>query len=85
MAFTMPPLNLTGGAGGSTGPLGANSEVGTPVNISLPWNQTKNYNNHSDGASQSATATASPSAGGVAGGLDLSTILMAAAAWFLLK
>ena len=84
MAFTMPPLQLSGGAGGSVGPFQSDSNVGTPVNVSMPWNQTKNYNNHSDGATQSATSSANPSAaaGGV-GGFDMKWILIGAAAWYL--
>ena len=96
MAFTLPslptalpmpsPFQLSGGAGGAAGPLGAESQVGTPVNVSMPWNQNKNYQNHTSGSSQSATASANPSAGGSSfGGIDLKWILFGAAAWFMLR
>jgi hypothetical protein len=89
MAFTLPPLNLSGGAGGAVGPLDAASQVGTPVNVSFPWNQNKNYQNHTEGSSQSATATANPSAGGSSlggvGGVDMKWILIGAAVWLLLR
>ena len=85
MAFTLPPLNLSG-KGGDGGPLDANSQVGTPINVSMPWNQNKNYQNHTNGSSQSATATANPSAGGSSvGGIDMKWILLGAAAWFALR
>jgi hypothetical protein len=85
MAFTMPPLQLSGGAGGAAGPANGNANVGTPINISNPWNQTKNYQNHTDGSSQSATSSANPVANASAGGgFDMKWILIGAAAWFLL-
>jgi hypothetical protein len=84
MAFTMPPLQLTGGAGGNSGPVDANSQVGTPVTVSNPWLQTKNYQNHTKDSSQSATASANPSTSGSVGGFDMKWVLIAAAAWFLL-
>lgn len=86
MAFTLPPLHLSGGAGGAAGPVDANSQVGTPINVSIPWNQVKNYQNHTTGSSQSAAATANPSAGGSSfGGIDMKWILIGAAAWLLLR
>lgn len=85
MAFTLPPLNLSTG-GGSTGPFDAASQVGTPVNVTMPWNQNKNYQNHTSGSSQSATATADPSAGGASfGGFDMKWILLGAAAWLMFR
>lgn len=86
MAFTLPPLHLSGGAGGAAGPVDANSQVGTPIQVSLPWNQVKNYQNHTTGSSQSAAATANPAAdGGMANGFDMKWVLMGAAAWLLLR
>lgn len=86
MAFTLPPLQLSGGAGGAAGPVDANSQVGTPVQVSLPWNQVKNYQNHTDGSSQSAAATANPTAdGGMTGGLDMKWLLLGVGAWLLLR
>lgn len=87
MAFKLPPLHLSGGTGGASGPMDANSQVGTPINVSLPWNQVKNYANKTTGTSQGATATANPSAGGssLTGGMDMKWILLGAAAWFMLR
>jgi len=89
MAFSLPPLHLSGGTGGAAGPIDAASQIGTPINISLPWNQIKNYQNHTEGSSQTATASANPSAGGSAfgslGGIDMKWILLGAAAWLLLR
>ena len=87
MPFSLPPMNLTGGAGGAAGPVDANSQVGTPVTVSNPWNSVKNYQNHPNGSSQSATASADPTTtgGGQGSGMDMKTMLMiGAAAWFLL-
>lgn len=86
MAFTLPPLNLSGGAGGAAGPVDANSQVGTPINVTLPWNQIKNYQNNVTGSTQGATASANPSAGGSSfGGIDMKWILLGAAAWLMLR
>jgi hypothetical protein len=83
MAFTLPPLNFSNGG---TGPLDSASQVGTPINVSVPWQSTKNYQNHTSGSSQSATASADQSAGGSSfGGIDMKWILIGAAAWLLLR
>jgi hypothetical protein len=84
MAFTLPPLNLS--AGSSTGALDGASQVGTPINVSVPWQSTKNYQSHTSGSSQSATASADQSAGGSSfGGINMKWILLGAAAWLLLR
>jgi hypothetical protein len=88
MAFTLPPLQLSGGAGGAAGPVDANSQVGTPVTVSNPWSSVKNYQNHTNGSSQSATSSADPTttSGGQGSGMDMKTMLIiGAAAWYLLS
>ena len=85
MAFTLPPLHLSG-TGGNSGPLDAASQVSTPVSVSMPWNQTKNYQNHTNGSSQSATSSADQAPGaGTVGGISMKWILLGALAWLALR
>ena len=84
MAFQLPPLNLngTGGASGAT----AADQIGVPVSVSLPWQQTRNYQNHTSGSSQSATSSADQTPGGSSfGGIDMKWILLGALAWLALR
>lgn len=87
MSFTLPPLSFSSGPAVSDAK--SAGSVVTPIDIPNIWNSTKVYNNHSDGASISAAATANPTSGGAAGasfgGLDLKWILLGAGAWFLLR
>jgi hypothetical protein len=86
MAFTLPPLNLNG-TGGSSGSSGT-AEVGVPVSVSLPWLQTKNYQNHTSGSSQSATSSADQTPAnsmGSVGGIDTKWLLLGALAWLALR
>ncbi|QGZ37767.1 hypothetical protein IP92_02937 [Pseudoduganella flava] len=87
--MAIPNMSFTGGAGGAAGPVDANSQVGTPINVTLPWNQIKNYQNKPQGSTQSANASANPTAGatgfGSVGGIDMKWILIGAAAWLLLR
>jgi hypothetical protein len=48
----------------------------------MPWNNIKNYSNHSSGTNQNAAATASE---GLAGGLNINLILLACAAYLILR
>jgi hypothetical protein len=84
--FQIPPLNLSGGTAASDGKNG--SSQATPVQVSMPWNQTKQFMNHSSGSQDSKTS-ANPSLDGgsasASNGFDLKWILLGAGAWLLLR
>jgi hypothetical protein len=87
MAFQLPPLNLN-----STQKNDVGSGGGNPYDSMLPWNNIKNYNNHSAGATQNGSASATKAggsdasgAGGLLGGLDVNMLLLIGAAILILK
>ena len=62
-----------------------NGQSITPMQFATPWNQVKNYSNHSTGATQSGAASANPSSGGASGSPSFMWIALALGAYLFLR
>ncbi|MDP1978042.1 hypothetical protein [Undibacterium sp.] len=89
----LPPLTFQTGAGPS-GASGAPTAA-TPVSLNIPWISVKNFQNHTNGSTQTGSASSNPDFGGTSagglgglgsvGGIPVFYILLGAGAWLLLR